>query len=250
MTTNLVSTARTVLLVVLTTLALGTCSGDSWKEEVLLHDGQKIVVKRSQIYKGQSEIGQSTPIGEHTVSFKLPNSGKSYVWTSEYSEELGRTNFNLLAIHAKNGVPYVVAIPNLCLSYNKWGRPNPPYVVFKHEGDEWRRVALDTLAAEFKTVNTVQYIWGADLAHLVRLGTVSASDVVQLNEQVRQPEMKTILREKVSTACPESFGNGKGFWQGAAWFTDKPNVQACEAYCRELKYDETNCPCKKLFERK
>ena len=52
-------------------------SGDSWKEEVLLHDGQKIVVERSQTYKGHSELRQPAPIGEHTIRFSLPGSSKT-----------------------------------------------------------------------------------------------------------------------------------------------------------------------------
>jgi hypothetical protein len=32
--------------------------GDSWKEDVLLHDGKKLIVERSQTYGGRHEIGQ------------------------------------------------------------------------------------------------------------------------------------------------------------------------------------------------
>src|SRR4030067_931887 len=63
--------------------------GDSWKEEVLLHDGSKIIVKRSQSYGGRHEIGQPSPIKEHTISFTLPNSHKAITWTSAYGEDLG-----------------------------------------------------------------------------------------------------------------------------------------------------------------
>src|ERR1022692_3793360 len=120
-------------------VSMSACSKD-WKEEVLLHDGQKIIVSRSQSYGGQHEIGQPSPIKTHTISFLLPNSNTTITWTSEYGEELGRTNFNLLAVHVLNGTPYIVASPNLCLSYNKWGRPNPPYVFFKNDGKDWQRI--------------------------------------------------------------------------------------------------------------
>jgi hypothetical protein len=63
--------------------------GKSWKEEVLLHDGGKVIVKRSQSYGGRHEIGQSPPVKEHTISFTLPNSSKAITWTSEYGEVLG-----------------------------------------------------------------------------------------------------------------------------------------------------------------
>lgn len=61
--------------------ALPANSTDSWKEEVLLHDGQKIMVERSQTYKGRSEPGQPAPIGEHIIRFALPGSGKTITWT-------------------------------------------------------------------------------------------------------------------------------------------------------------------------
>lgn len=100
--------------------------GDTWKEEALQPDGSKLVVQRTQSYGGRREVGQSAPIKEHTVSFGLPGNGKTITWTSEYSEDVGRANFTLLAIHLVAGTPYVVAYPNLCLSYNKWGVPIRP----------------------------------------------------------------------------------------------------------------------------
>jgi hypothetical protein len=250
---------QTALGAVATVLALAAslvaCVGaaDSWKEEVLLHDGQKIIVERSQTYKGRSEIGQSTPIGEHDLRFTVPGSGKRVTWTSEYADELGRTNFNLLALHVMQGTPYVVASPNLCLAYNKWGRPNPPYVVFKYESEAWKRIELSALPAEFKTINVVLSIQKYQADQLSSAGLMSAEKVKKLNEQTELPEFKTIVREKMANpvpGCGEMFGNGKGRWQGSDWFTDKPNLQACETYCKAEKYEEAYCPCKKLFERK
>ena len=192
------------------TLTLGTSmnanaglpgiGGDSWKEEVLLHDGQKIILERSQTYKGRSEPGQRTPIGEHTIRFSLPGSSKTVTWTSEYGEEIGRTDFDLLALHVKNNTPYVVAEPNLCLSYNKWGRPNPPYVVFRHDGNTWQRIALDALPTEFTTANVVQGIRGIDVENLVKARQISAEQVAGLNAGQERPESKSILRE----ALPEA----------------------------------------------
>lgn len=100
----------------------------SWKEEVLLHDGSKIVVERSQSRGGRHEIGQSSSVKEHEITFTLPGTNKSVTWKDEYSEDIGHSNFDLLALHILNGTPYIAAAPFGCLSYNKWGRPNPPYV--------------------------------------------------------------------------------------------------------------------------
>ena len=168
--------------------------GDSWKEEVLLHDGQKIIIKRSQSYGGRHEVGQSSPIKEHTISFTLPNSNKTITWTSEYSEDVGRANFNLLAVHVLNGTPYIVASPNLCLSYNKWGRPNPPYVFFKYDGKVWQRISLEEFPAAFKTINVALDIRGRQVEELDRMGLVSAEKIEQLNAHSEIPEFKAILR--------------------------------------------------------
>jgi hypothetical protein len=190
---------------------------DSWKEEVLLHDGSKIIVHRSQAYGGRHEFGQSSPIKEHTVSFELPNSNKTITWTSEYGDDLGRTNFNLLAVHVLNGTPYIVASPNLCLSYNKWGRPNPPYVFFKYDGKAWQRIQLSEFPAEFKTINVALDIRGRQVEELDKMGLVSTMKIKQLNAHSELPEFKTILREPVKhegpEGCPEMTFY-KGAWVG------------------------------------
>lgn len=197
----------TMLKVVALTLTLGINvnayaglfgnSGDSWKEEVLLHDGQKIIVERSQTYKGRSEPGRSAPIGEHIIRFSLPGGGKTITWTSEYGEDLGRTNFNLLALHVLNGIPYIVASPNLCLSYNKWGRPNPPYVFFRYDGKEWLRIILSEFPLEFKSINVI--VNNSRLLEIKkntdRMGYVPLESIKEMNSSLRQPQYKTILRE-------------------------------------------------------
>lgn len=196
----------------------GRSGADSWKEEVLLHDGQKIMVERSQTYKGRSEPGQSSPIGEHTIRFSLPGISKPITWTSEYGEDIGRTDFNLSALHVKDNVPYVVAEPNLCLAYNKWGRPNPPYVVFKYDGSAWQRIAFEALPAEFTTVNVVKRIRGIDVENLVKARQLSVEQVTKLNSELERPESKAILREvwskeRINQMCMEMVLY-KGAWVG------------------------------------
>lgn len=109
-------------------------SGTNWKEEVLLHDGSKIIVKRSQSYGGRHEIGQGGSISEQDITFTMPNTNKTITFKDEYSEDIGGGNFLLLALHILNSTPYIVAQPWLCLAENKWGRPSPPYVFFKYDG--------------------------------------------------------------------------------------------------------------------
>jgi hypothetical protein len=193
----------------------GLFGGTSWKEEVLLHDGQKIIVKRSQTRGGSHEIGQPPPVKEHTISFMLPNSSKIITWTSEYGEDVGRANFDLLAVHVLNGTPYIVASPNLCLSYNKWGRPNPPYVFFKYDGKDWQRILLSEFPAEFKTINVAVSTLG-DEDKLTSLGLVSVEKIKELNSDYKQPEYKSILREplpkaRINEMCMEMVPY-KGSW--------------------------------------
>lgn len=179
---------------------MSACS-DSWKEEVLLHDGSKIIAERSQSYGGQHEIGQPSPIKEHSITFTLPSSAKQISWTSEFGEDVGRANFNLLALHVLNGIPYIVATPNLCLSYNKWSRPNPPYVLFKHDGKEWQRIQLNELPVEFKTVNLDYGMpWEIrDKEVKFDKGKLLTSETVKKhNEKIEQPEFKAIMREPLS----------------------------------------------------
>ncbi len=232
--------------------------GVSWKEEVLLHDGGKIIVKRSQSYGGRHEIGQSAPVSEHTISFRSPGSGKSISWTSEYGEELGRTNFNLLALHILNGTPYLVAEPNLCLSYNKWGRPNPPYLFFKHDGKEWQRIQLSEFPAEFKTINLiVNNGREEDIERAAgKLGYVPSESVGYINSSLSQLAYQTILRVPTpgdggpATGCGEMIYDGHGGWIGTGWFSDQPSKEACLKYCEREEMPAQYCPCNRFFKGK
>jgi hypothetical protein len=226
--------------------------GDTWQEEVLLHDGRKMVVTRSQTYGGRHEIGQPPPIKEHTISFTLPETDKRITWTSEYGEDIGRTNFLLLAVHVLNGTPYLVTEPNLCLAYNKWGRPNPPYVFFKYDGKVWQRIPLAELPAEFITINVALDIMGREVKHLVELGFVSSETVKKLNDHIDRREVQTILREAYSNAaggCSEMIRTKDG-WEGLGFFKHQPSYEACSKYCERKGVSQQNCPCESFFERR
>ncbi|WP_296510378.1 hypothetical protein [Rhodoferax sp.] len=180
--------------------------GDTWQEEVLLHDGQKMVVERSQTYGGRYEMGQSMPAREHTIRFTLPNSSNAISWTSEYGEGLGRTNFNLLALHVKDKTPYVIAEPNLCLAYNHWGRPNPPYVIFKWEAKAWQQIGIAALPTEFSTINLIVNNSRIDEIkdNSKSTGYVPATYVQVMNGRLPQAQYRSILREPMATGlCPQ-----------------------------------------------
>ena len=228
--------------------------GTSWKEEVLLHDGNTIIVERSFSRGGRHEIGQGEPIKEQAMSFTLPASNQSVTWKSDYSDDVGRSNFNLLAVHILNGTPYVVASPNLCLSYNKWGRPNPPYVFFKYDGKDWQRIPLAEAPVEFREINVVITIGNYDFSEATKITPVLPPSVInKLNSTLTQPEYKTILREPLADAganCGEMVSNGKGLWVGMGWFRRQPSYAACMNYCSAEDFSAQYCPCATLFKGK
>jgi hypothetical protein len=176
--------------------------GTSWKEEVLLHDGNTIVAERSQSRGGRHEFGQSAPIKEHSITFIMPGSNKSVTWKDDYSEDVESANFELLAMHILNAIPYIVASPYGCLAYNKWGRPNPPYVLFRFDGTAWSRIGLKDLPTDFSTINLVIDTSNNE-SKLRGLGLVSSEKVQEFNKYLRQLELKAILREPVRRGTQE-----------------------------------------------
>lgn len=255
------ATTRRALLALGLVMGLSACvgvagassnGGDTWQEEVLLHDGRTIVVERSQTYGGRHEIGQSVPAKEHTIRFKLPNTNNTVTWTSEYGEGLGRTNFNLLALHVKKDTPYLIVEPNLCLSYNKWGRPNPPYLIFKWEANAWNRIEIATLPPEFTTINLI--VNNSRIEEIQEngkaTGYVPAAYVKVMNGRLPQPEYRSILREPMAnggSSCRLEFTNGKGRWLGADWFSEEPNFASCQQVCVQKEFSGDTCPCKQFF---
>ncbi|MDK9706598.1 MAG: hypothetical protein OEL83_06065 [Desulforhopalus sp.] len=236
---------------------LGLGNSASWKEEVLQNDGSKIIIERSQSYGGRHEIGQSSPINEHVISFTLPGSVRVVTWKSEYSQDVGRANFKLLALHVLYDTPYVVTVPNLCLSYNKWGRPNPPYVFFKYDGSVWQRIPLEEFPAELKDINVTIETKGEEEV-LVKQGLVPAEMVKKLNRILQQPEYQTIRREPVPVkktykssivSCPEMISNGKDGWVGFN-VSSMNSYEECIKVCKFHKLEKQVCPCDNLRKTK
>ena len=97
-----------------------------------------------------------------------------------------------------DGTPYLVVSPMGCLSYNKWGRPNPPYVVFKYQQREWMRIPLQELPNELTTPNVV--VSSPDDVAKKNNWMVSSDEVRKSNSGFKQPEYRTILREPLANA--------------------------------------------------
>lgn len=199
---------RALRLLALTSgVVMSACaSGDavSWKEEVLLHDGGKIIVERMVERGGRHEFGQKPPIKEQSLTFTLPGSNQAITWEDKYSEDVGSANFLPMLLEAFKGTAYLVVYPMGCLSYNKWGRPNPPYIVFKYDRKAWRRIALQELPSEARVPNLV-ISSPDDASTQISQGLVSVGKIKELNVGFKQLEYQTILRTEVKGAgegCP------------------------------------------------
>lgn len=179
----------------------------SWKEEVLLHDGSKIVVERWANRGGRHEIGQQPPIKEQNLSFTVPLTNERISWKSEFSADVGAADLEPLQLGIVKGLVYLVAVPVGCLSYNKWGRPNPPYIVFQYQDKAWKRITLQELPAEAKTPNLVISSPDNEIERTGR-SSFTADDIRKINSSLRQPEYQSILREvqrphaDSQTSCP------------------------------------------------
>ena len=181
--------------------------GTSWKEEVLLHDGSKIVVARSVERGGRHEIGQKPPIKEQSLSFIVPVINRIITWEDRRSEDLGSANFLPMLLDIFKDVPYLVAYPMGCLSYNKWGRPNPPYVIFKYDKKEWKRIPLQELPTELKMPNLIFSSPDTE-AEKLKVSLITSEMIRKLIGSYKQPEHRSILRVAVKggeglTSCPD-----------------------------------------------
>lgn len=223
-------------------------SAQSWEEEALLHDGRKLVVTRWLDRGGRHELGQRPPIKEQGFKFTMPDTGQKIVWEDHFSPELGSANFLPNLVDIDNNTAYLVAKPMGCLSYNKWGRPNPPYVVFKYTGSDWQRINLDELPAEIKTPNIISS-FSRDEEKLITQGFVTAEMIRKLYEGYRIIEHKTILREPLSgeNQCGEMIPDGHQGWIGISWFRNQPSYEACVMKCKDNQLSAEYCPCDRLF---
>lgn len=251
---------RTISAALALGISVGACAGlpsvggTSWKEEVLLHDGNKIVATRSVNRGGRHEIGQDPPIKEQSLTFVMPGTKERVTWKDTYSEDLGHANFNLKLLEIVKNSAYVLASPAGCPSYNKWGRPNPPYVIFKYDGKVWQRIALTELPDQIKIPNLIS---SSPDTKVEKSGKrfISAEMVRQFNEAYKQPEYRSILREgltkeRITAMCVEMVSNGKGGWFSIDWFTSQPTYEACLKVCERKKMLSEGCPCATLFKGK
>lgn len=182
-------------LILMMGVSMSGCSSSmEWKEEVKLHDGQVIVAERFYNLGGYAYLDSSerTPLDE-TVTFKLP-SGKDIVWKNDFRDSVPEQNsLNHFRFDIVNGVPYLATYPAGCISYNKWGRPNPPQILFKYESEQWKRITLAELPPEL-IGTTANVIVGRPASSLLK-SFYNVEAVNEKNRLINTPEYETILSE-------------------------------------------------------
>jgi hypothetical protein len=186
--------------------------GPTWQEEVLLHDGSKVIAKRSYVLGGRSEPGARESASTfQSVVLSTPDG--DIEWTTDFRDSQPEPNsLSLIAFDIIKGVPYIATRPAGCIAFNKWQRPNPPQVLFKYLNKQWVRVTLADFPQEITQANVVL---GRPSTEVLK-PYYSANDVQQENMDVKYPEYRSILREpmpseQILSMCDELV-NYKGYW--------------------------------------
>ena len=95
-------------------VSMSACSATmSWKEEVLLHDGNKVISERIYNLGGYPgfDAHERVPLDE-TVTFGLPGTNKTIIWKSDFRDSKPEPNsLNLIRFDVVNGVPYIATYP-------------------------------------------------------------------------------------------------------------------------------------------
>lgn len=188
-------------------------SGTKWKEEVLLHDGSKLIAER--YYNIGSSPSTGLTLLDQTITFTLPGSSTPISWKTEYRQDLPEPNsLSALLLDVVGGVPYLATSPAGCIAYNKWGRPNPPYILFKYTNDAWQQIPMKAFPSELVQAN----LMGMPASELLKpYYTVEEAKAQRQNGNVAA-YAKTILREAVKggdsiVSCQEMVYY-KGAWVG------------------------------------
>lgn len=245
-------------LLILMGISMSACAGliphtTSWKEEVKLHDGRVIVAERHYKLGGYAYLDSSerTPLNE-TVTFNLPDSNQKIIWNNDFRDSVPEPNsLNHFRFDIVNGVPYLATYPAGCIAYNKWGRPNPPQILFKYEDEQWKRITLAELPPEL--IGTTANVIVGRPASSQQKFFYAVESVNEENRNISTPEYTTILREAVkggdgsSVNCEKLIPYGKGGWLGFDWFTDQPSLEACLKFCDQKQVKPESCPCNSIF---
>lgn len=173
----------------------------TWKEEILLHDGQIIVAERFYNLGGYPTLESTERAAlDERVTFNLPGTGQKIIWRTDFRDTTPNPNsLNLILFDVVNGVPYIATYPAGCIAYNKWQRPNPPQILFKYENDQWKRIALAEFPVDLTKANVIV---GRPAAKLLK-PFYTVAQIKDENRYVVQ-QYGIVLREAVTLEpCPK-----------------------------------------------
>ena len=256
MSNGLLRVFKTTGLALALGISLSACAGltqstKGWKEEVQLHDGRVMVVERVFNLGGYPTLdARERALLDETISFTLPESNKRISWRTEFRNDLPEPNgASPLLLDVVRGVPYLATSPAGCIAYNKWGRPNPPYVLFKYSNDAWQRIRPEEFPPELVDANLMPTPASSLLKPYYSVEAAKA----ERQSGNMNAYAKTILREPVKgvwAGCGEMVYDGNGGWIGVGWFKKQPTLEACLKYCEREKMPEEFCPCNSMFKGK
>jgi hypothetical protein len=240
-----------LLLLLMTGMTMNADAGlfdhaKGWKEEVQLHDGRAIVVERHFNLGGYPSLdAHERALLDETITFTLPESNKKISWKTEFRNDLPELNsLSPLLLDVVGGVPYLATSPAGCIAYNKWGRPNPPYILFKYINNAWQRIALEEFPVGLVHANLMPTPASSLLKPYY---TVAAAKAERESGNIAE-YAKTILREELKggMGCAEMIRTNAG-WEGLGFFRLQSSYEACLKYCEQKGVSQQNCPCNKLF---
>ncbi len=187
-------------LILMMGVSMSACS-KSWKEEVRLHDGKKIIVERVQnLGNRPTWESRERAILDETITFSLPETHQKIVWSMSFRDDVPDQNgVNVVLLGIVNNVPYIAGYPAGCIAYNKWKRPNPPQILFKYEGGQWKRITLTEFPPQLTQANVI--VGGPPAEGIKSFYTVE--QVNEENHDIDDGPYKSIVREALAEEeCP------------------------------------------------
>lgn len=194
---------------------LGLGNSASWQEEVLLHDGRKIIVERSQSYGGYPTIdSRERKVLDEEWTFENPDNHQPVAWKVGHRRPPEGESLMLMILGFANGTPYIATVAAGCIAYNHWGRPNPPYIFFRFDGKTWQRISAAEFPMELKEANVVV---GGRMNPKDQAGTLLPVAKIREDNRALEPHLRQLSREPVKSAqttdCEEQVYY-KGAWVG------------------------------------
>lgn len=144
---------RTLFVLVLL-MSTSACSDTlQWKEEVQLNDGRVISVEQKRRCEGGYTGGNMASCIEReawlTVALPEQERGNNVVRT------VWHQNLKPLILNSHEGQWYIVGIPATQREFTLYGKPYPPYLGFRLEGEEWKQIPFSAIPEAVYETNLI-----------------------------------------------------------------------------------------------